>query len=836
MAIKQDKFISALQQEIAQSLSAVALVLDKILPDQDQTDNLRTLSDACQILTNVHHSLSVHRRYRVLPFLNADCKKIVNTLQIDECLFGKAFNDVFKNEQLTKKTSQEIKKRTFKLPATNIQRQNERRKESSTIINTKEQGTQSGATSGATHTRTHTSIVSEPILDTLDTLVGSNSLYAGLLSKFYSQWNTLTTDSIILNWVKGIKIPFETQPRQLVEPKLPIKGNDLDFHRAINNLLAIGAVSKCKATKGQFLSSYFLVKKPDGNDILLINKTKEEAIENTKFTLDLLQTLGFRKNNKYSSIFVIPQCVKNELLWWQQNIGRGREIKPRDFNLEIYSDASKTGWGAFCLDQKCHGFWDLDDQQRHINFLEIKAAFYAVKCFTKFKDNLRVLLRIDNKTAISCINRGGSVRFKPLNEASTRLWKWCEERNIFLFASYISSRENVEADEQSRSKTINTEYEIDHSAFRLIVNGFGLPTIDSFATRLNAKCSRYISWFPDPDCFSVDAFTMEWHRFYFYAFPPFALVTRAIEKIIEDRATGILTKPSPSSSDFPGGRQIIRTSFLKKAIPADTIPLLISSISDSTLKQYSGCYRKYWRFCKERKVDPYNYNLDTYLSFLTNSFNNGLSYSVINSYRSALNLIFNPLNKADEGTIIRFLRGVYNKRPSVPKYCETWNPDSVLKVLESWYPLENLSLERLSYKLVTLMALTSASRVNLFQTLSEITRANISTDTEGIQIKITERVKTSGPNRLQPLLNFPYFRQKPELCVASTIEFYIKVTKNLIGEDGSLIITHKKPYHTASSQTISRWIKNTLRLGGIDTGVFSSHSVRHASTSPYELE
>lgn len=81
-------------------------------------------------------------------------------------------------------------------------------------------------------------------------------------------------------------------------------------------------------------------------------------------------------------------------------------MKPRDFDLQIYSDASKTGWGAFCLDQRCHGFWDFDEQQKHINFLEIKAAFYAVKCFTKFKNNIRVLLRIDNKTAISCINRG----------------------------------------------------------------------------------------------------------------------------------------------------------------------------------------------------------------------------------------------------------------------------------------------------------------------------------------------------------------------------------------------------------------------------------------------
>ena len=33
------------------------------------------------------------------------------------------------------------------------------------------------------------------------------------------------------------------------------------------------------------------------------------------------------------------------------------------------------------------------------------------------------------------------------------------------------------------------------------------------------------------------------------------------------------------------------------------------------------------------------------------------------------------------------------------------------------------------------------------------------------------------------------------------------------------------------TQTLSRWIKRTLKESGVDTGVFSAYSVRHASTS-----
>lgn len=267
---------------------------------------------------------------------------------------------------------------------------------------------------------------------------------------------------------------------------------------------------------------------------------------------------------------------------------------------------------------------------------------------------------------------------------------------------------------------------------------------------------------------------------------------------------------------------------MKRGIPVDTLPLIISSISEGTLKQYTGCYKKYWNFCRINDMEPLDYSLDKYLTFLTEEFRAGLSYSVLNSYRSALNLIFNPINENDGKVIARLLKGVYNTKPSMPKYAAIWNPEPVLRFLETWYPLESLSLENLTHKLVTLMALVSASRV---QTLSKIRRDNILRQSEGIEIRIVDCIKTSGPNRLQPLLVFPYFRQKPELCVASTIDFYMEKTRQFARQQDSLILTHKKPFNAATSQTISRWIKNTLRLGGIDTSKFSSHSVRHASTS-----
>lgn len=586
-------------------------------------------------------------------------------------------------------------------------------------------------------------------------------MYSGSLVNFYRKWTEITNDSLVLQWVQGIRIPFNTKPKQLLEPKNCENIDQSPYQTAINKLLSIGAISRCSPMKNQFLSSYFLVKKPDGSnrfilnlkklnnfiiaphfkledyrtalklitpncyltnidlkdayfllpianlykkylrfrfqgalyefnclpfglniapflftklfkpivkilrkkgvicvvyldDILIIGQTETECMNSTKITVNLLEQLGFmlnlkksslkpqqsikflgfvydtltmtislpyekiknikrciqeflkkkgctirdlarligrlvaacpatrygfihtkslekikhsslrRKHKNYNKKIIIPQSVRYELKWWQRNIGNGQSIKPENFALEIFSDASKIAWGAYCLGQKCHGFWDHSEQDMHINFLEIRAAFYALKCFAKVESNVRILLRIDNQTAISCINRGGSVKFQSLNQATVELWQWCEAKGISVFAAYIASTENVEADEQSRSVTINTEYEIDNRSFQLIVQMFGSPEIDLFATRINAKCKKYISWFPDPDCFSVDAFTIKWNQFYFYAFPPFSIITKVIEKIIQDKATGILVVPHwPSQPWYPVFKKLLIQSPLK---------------------------------------------------------------------------------------------------------------------------------------------------------------------------------------------------------------------------------------------------------------------------------
>lgn len=87
------------------------------------------------------------------------------------------------------------------------------------------------------------------------------------------------------------------------------------------------------------------------------------------------------------------------------------------------------------------------------------------------------------------------------------------------------------------------------------------------------------------------------------------------------------------------------------------------------------------------------------------------------------------------------------------------------------------------------MTLTSANRVHI---LSLIKIDNIAKSSDNIEFKILHRIKTSVSGTFQPLLIFPYFKTEPELCLASTIEVYLKKT-SLRNKEKTLILTHKKP-------------------------------------------
>ncbi|XP_059062727.1 uncharacterized protein LOC131855468, partial [Achroia grisella] len=470
-------------------------------------------------------------------------------------------------------------------------------------------------------------------------------------------------------------------------------------------------------------------------------------------------------------------------------------MKSLNFDIEIFTDASRSGWGAYANNIRANGKWKLREQNFHINYLELLAAFFGVKCFANDKSNCTILLRIDNTTAISYINRMGGIQYPHLNSLTKTIWQWCEGKKIWLHASYINTKDNVEADQESRRINPDTEWELTLSGFQKVTRKLGKPDIDLFATRTNAKCELYVSWKRDPEAFAIDSFTLNWN--------------------------------DPTSS-YPGSSNALRVAFTKRGSPALALNLILASVSRNTLRQYEITYKLWWKFCEMNNFEPYCTSVTTVLLFLTEQFNKNASYGSLNSHRSALSLLLGD-NIGSQESIKRLLKGAYKLRPTVPKYCHTWDPQIVLNFITDWFPNNTLSIEKLTKKLVILLALCTAHRV---QTFSLIKIDNIKISQEGVKIIISENIKTSAAGREQPVLYLPYFIENINICPATTLVDYLTMTKNLRSEGcHNLLLTFRVPHRPATSQTISRWIKQILASSGIDVSTFNAHSTRHASTS-----
>ena len=76
----------------------------------------------------------------------------------------------------------------------------------------------------------------------------------------------------------------------------------------------------------------------------------------------------------------------------------------------VTSDASNIGWGCQFQGNRTGGAWLPAESQFHINYLELKAAFFALQCFQTQIGGKTVGLRIDNTTAMAAINSRGTGR------------------------------------------------------------------------------------------------------------------------------------------------------------------------------------------------------------------------------------------------------------------------------------------------------------------------------------------------------------------------------------------------------------------------------------------
>ena len=252
-----------------------------------------------------------------------------------------------------------------------------------------------------------------------------------------------------------------------------------------------------------------------------------------------------KHNGNYNSFMNISPPQIQTLQWWIENVSSSyKKVSWENPKIILFSDSSKTGWGGYnqTNGQRTWGLWSTQEQNLHINILELKACELTIKALCEREQNVHIKIYMDNQSSVAYIQNFGG-RKSELDQIARNLWFWCIERKLHISAAHIPGSENQDADELSRNKNEDTEWSLDQNVFNQILTQYPNMKIDLFASRLNKKLPLYVSRFPDHEAYKIDAFTFTWKDNLYFMFPPFSILPQVLQKIAEDKTDAVLICP-----------------------------------------------------------------------------------------------------------------------------------------------------------------------------------------------------------------------------------------------------------------------------------------------------
>ena len=233
---------------------------------------------------------------------------------------------------------------------------------------------------------------------------------------------------------------------------------------------------------------------------------------------------------------------RDDIIWWRQNLTISRQIRRKEPDLELFTDASLEGWGAHTDTEQTGGRWH-EDEITHINALELRAILFGLKSLCKYRYEIHIRIRTDSTTALAYVKNMGGTKSDDCQIQAKQIWNWAQEHDSWLSITHIPGVDNVLADLRSRKFKDHLEWSVNIGIFEDMCQTFGSPEVDLFASRLNAKLTKYVSWEPDPDNWKTDAFSFTWTEMYVYCFPPFSLLPRVVRKVLADSAEALILAP-----------------------------------------------------------------------------------------------------------------------------------------------------------------------------------------------------------------------------------------------------------------------------------------------------
>ena len=286
-------------------------------------------------------------------------------------------------------------------------------------------------------------------------------------------------------------------------------------------------------------------------------------------------------------------------------------------------------------------------------------------------------------------------------------------------------------------------------------------------------------------------------------------------------------KTSITQEAFAVSMPLVRDRLNNINISTAAQDIIMASWRTGTSKQYQTYLSRWKRFCNERLINHLHVSVENGIEFLTLLFQEGLGYSEINTARSALSTVLHTTGHTfgTHPLVVRFLKGVFKLKPSLPRYTHIWDVGTVLDYIKTLGPVKDLNLKTLTKKLTILLCLLTGQRC---QTLTKLDTKLMQATQGKYVFTIGETIKTTKPGKHLDPIELERYDKDDDLCV---VRQYLTITSPLRGDSTKLLISYIKPHQPVCSSTIGKWVKDILMKAGIDVTTFSGNSARPATTS-----
>ena len=407
-------------------------------------------------------------------------------------------------------------------------------------------------------------------------------------------------------------------------------------------------------------------------------------------------------------------------LWWTlaKNVGEGIPFGIWRQQLSVTTDASLTGWGAFCnFRTPFSGVWTAEEAQSHINLLELEAVVRAVKALADVAAGKSLTTFSDNTSSVAYINRQGGTRSPDLCLETWFFLLWCRDRDIQVRTSHLTGVENTLADKLSRGRVSQGEWERVPQWANYLFKRLGRPLVDLFATAENAKLPTFCSRGFDPRAWATDALSFSWDGLDSYAFPPFSMIHSKIRASMvrvllitplwprfpwfsaptpsASRTTCGPSRPSrpsltgqgPSSTPTGSGStsyclEAVRDS-LTQGLPEDIASLAAGSRKPSSFRNYDSRMSRFRKWCSENQASPTSASLEQVSRFCKCLFDKSKQVSTIKNYRSAIAAVHKGFPDGsylgDNPILTQLVKDMGNARPVVRALTPSWSINQVFR-------------------------------------------------------------------------------------------------------------------------------------------------------------